>query len=613
MALLYLTRFLFSLFLFLFIRGHVSPVRTQDWIDSSSASTMEGDVECFSEYMELWVHRMRIEGLRLWLSAMLRIQVTLASLESLNHQLSACGFGLHKDPDRNYIFRVMYSGCFLQVEHGHYVMVLNLLKRISRFGGRTRNYVMKCPVVTALPNREHIQCDPDFIQVTRQIPVDSWNNELSWSLVLRGSLVVALEDASLIQVHVDVHKPHITVQGRRNTILSPVQVLQSEGQFLPLKLVSGNYAYSMEATCPRVTQYSSENTILYIYKRRMGLTKRGGYDNETLSVSSVSVNQTSAFSWSENSGFVKLIIPTALIQKTKKCTDKESNDLRQAFFRIDVVLAFKETNNKMAWTMENTSPCLGASIPSLATESYPSVTPKPRVTFAEDHMTSVTTATPPYAEATHHLLLSAGASSMAPQLLSLTTEGFSKTFKPRQMFPYTQGLRDPTVSPWSTGLLQTDTLQVLNSPDSLLANREKSYERAAEMAGTASWAWTTSSAAHLNAHGVSRFVPTTSSSFTHKGNTDSNAAPWPGSHVSSLNTRETSSLVSTEQSRLIADIRISTGVDAHISKTASPGATPSHYGNVDAIDKWNLVTSPSPLENSSLSPLELKEIDNSKE
>lgn len=35
---------------------------------------LEGDMECFSEYMELWIHRMRTEGLKLWLSAMLRIQ-----------------------------------------------------------------------------------------------------------------------------------------------------------------------------------------------------------------------------------------------------------------------------------------------------------------------------------------------------------------------------------------------------------------------------------------------------------------------------------------------------------------------------------------------------------
>lgn len=66
-----------------------------------------------------------------------------------------------------------------------------------------------------------------------------------------------------------------------------------------------------------VIQHSSEDTVLHIYKRRMGLTKRGGYDNETLSISSVSINQTDTFTWSETTSFVKLIVPTALIQKTK--------------------------------------------------------------------------------------------------------------------------------------------------------------------------------------------------------------------------------------------------------------------------------------------------------
>ncbi|XP_062872085.1 uncharacterized protein C1orf127 homolog [Trichomycterus rosablanca] len=353
--------------------------------------------------MELWIHKTRIEGLRLWLSAMLRIQVSPTPLESLNQQLSACGFGLHKDPDRNYIFRVTYNGCFVQLEHGNYMIVLNLMKRVSRFGGRTHNYIMKCPVVPAPPNREHIQCDPDFIQVTRQIPVDSWSNELTWSLALRGSLVVALEDASLIQVNVDIQKPLITVQGRRNAVLTPVQVLQTEGQFLPLKLVSGHYAYSMEATCPNVIQYS-EYTVLQIYKRRMGLTKRGGYDNEMLSVSSVSINQTETFTWSESSSFVKLIILTALIQKTKKCSDKDSENLKQFFFRVDVVLTFKEMNNKMLWTMENKSPCL----------EMPSVTP---TTLTAENI--VSSPTPPYSEITDQPLF---ISSTDSQISAWTTE-----------------------------------------------------------------------------------------------------------------------------------------------------------------------------------------------
>lgn len=324
---------------------------------SPSSSMTEGDVECFSEYMELWIHRLRIEGLRLWLSGILRIQVGLVSMENLNHQLSSCGFALHRDLDKNYVFRVMYSGCFVQLEHGNYVIVLNLLKRVSRFGGRTQKFMMKCPAVLAPPNREYIQCDSDSIQVTREIPVDNWNNELDWSLALRGSLVVALEDSSLIQVNVEMHKPNITVQGRRDTILSPVQVFASEGHFLPLKLVSGNYAYSMEATCPNGNTSSSNETVLHIYKRRMGLTKRGGYQNETLSVSSVMVEQTDTFSWTETTDFVQLIIPTSYIQQNKECLSQTGEKLQQNFYKIDAVLTFKETNHKMHWTMENTSPC----------------------------------------------------------------------------------------------------------------------------------------------------------------------------------------------------------------------------------------------------------------
>ncbi|XP_016368679.1 uncharacterized protein C1orf127-like isoform X5 [Sinocyclocheilus rhinocerous] len=315
------------------IWGNVLRLQKRDWVGSQSSSMTEGDVECFSEYMELWIHRMRIEGLRLWLSGLLRIQVGLVSMENLNHQLSSCGFALHRDLEKNYIFRVMYSGCFVQLEHGNYVIVLNLLKRVSRLGGRTQKFLMKCPAVLAPPNREYIQCDSDFIQVTREIPVDNWNNELDWSLALSGSLVVALEDSSLIQV------------------------FKSEGHFLPLKLVSGHYAYSMEATCPNVNQSSSEDTVLHVYKRRMGLTKRGGYQNETLSVSSVIVEQTDTFTWSETSDFVQLIIHTSHIQQKKECIGQAGEELQQNFYKIDAVLTFKETNHKMHWTMENTSPC----------------------------------------------------------------------------------------------------------------------------------------------------------------------------------------------------------------------------------------------------------------
>ncbi|CDQ71724.1 unnamed protein product [Oncorhynchus mykiss] len=219
---------------------------------------------------------------------------------------------------------------------------------------------MKCPMVPAPPNREHIQCDPDYIQVIRQIPLDSWNNELQWSLSLRGNLIVALEDASLIQVYAVMNGASITVQGKRSEILSPVTVMERTGEFLALKLVSGQYAYSMEATCPNVSSPAAEDTIVHIFKRRMGLTKRGGYESDSLTVSSVSVNQTEKFTVYETHDFIQIRIPTALILQVKNCPTDDR--LAQPFYRVDVVLTFKETNHKMYWTMENTLPCTGEGV-----------------------------------------------------------------------------------------------------------------------------------------------------------------------------------------------------------------------------------------------------------
>ncbi|XP_068454328.1 uncharacterized protein C1orf127 homolog [Clinocottus analis] len=234
---------------------------------------------------------------------------------------------------------------------------------------------MKCPVVSVLPSREQIQCDPESIQVTRQVPYDNWNNELHWLLSLSDQLIVALEDASLIQMNIDTSGQDITVQGRRREVLSPVKVLQNEGEFLALKLVSGQYAYSMEATCPKVTASTPEETVLHIFKRRMGLTKRGSRDNEALTVSDVLVNQTDHFTVHETREFVTLIITTAHILQTKTCANRKQ--FLQPFYRVDVVLKFKETNHKMHWTMENTLPCTagpaGAHITSSPVPNTPAL------------------------------------------------------------------------------------------------------------------------------------------------------------------------------------------------------------------------------------------------
>lgn len=124
----------------------------------------------------------------------------------------------------------------------------------------------------------------------------------------------------------------------------------------------------------------------------MGLTKRGSRHNGRLTVSRLSVRQTDNFTVQDTSQFVTLTIPTAHILRTKvktedtdvtvclMCEDQisffcesrrnwnvslffqacaEDQRLLQPFYRVDVVLSFKETNHKMHWSVENTRPCAG--------------------------------------------------------------------------------------------------------------------------------------------------------------------------------------------------------------------------------------------------------------
>lgn len=79
-----------------------------------------------------------------------------------------------------------------------------------------------------------------------------------------------------------------------------------------IKCNSSNSLYPLS-----VNTSTAEETVLHIFKRRMGLTKRGSRENEALTVSDVWVNQTDNFTLHETSAFVTLIIPTAQILQTK--------------------------------------------------------------------------------------------------------------------------------------------------------------------------------------------------------------------------------------------------------------------------------------------------------
>lgn len=68
-----------------------------------------------------------------------------------------------------------------------------------------------------------------------------------------------------------------------------------------------------------------EEAKLHIYKRNMGLTKRGSHGNGGLTVSKVLVQQTDNFTMRDASQFVTLIIPVTHILQTKVRT--EGSDL----------------------------------------------------------------------------------------------------------------------------------------------------------------------------------------------------------------------------------------------------------------------------------------------
>ncbi|MGH0159515.1 UNVERIFIED_CONTAM: hypothetical protein FKN15_039019 [Acipenser sinensis] len=543
--------YLFSSFCVPLARGF--PVKDQktDWFSRSSQNIAEEDVECFTEYMELWLQQRRTEGLSEWISRALRIPVNLASLDRLNSRLAPCGYSLHRDQDRNYIFRVKYSGCFvqlqlpwslslrgqlvaavedaslirltvdtkgpnitvqgtrggilsttevmgktidilplwivsgyyaysmeascplvsslptnetvfhilkrrmglikrggydneiltvkniavkqtasysviedhdfvqitiptaeiLQAKKGNYVLDVKLRKRLGGFGTRNQIFVMKCPLVTVPPGGEHIHCKPDYIQ-------------LPWSLSLRGQLVAAVEDASLIRLTVDTKGPNITVQGTRGGILSTTEVMGKTIDILPLWIVSGYYAYSMEASCPLVSSLPTNETVFHILKRRMGLIKRGGYDNEILTVKNIAVKQTASYSVIEDHDFVQITIPTAEILQAKKCEDLPGNLYLQSFYKVDVILTFKEMPYKVYWSMENQFPCTDISPPPIKQSLAPSTasgistgseytsdagqtrepslsassldTPSPQTSMPADHGYKESTASTPY-------------------------------------------------------------------------------------------------------------------------------------------------------------------------------------------------------------------------
>uniref|UniRef100_A0A8C5PVE6 Chromosome 1 open reading frame 127 n=1 Tax=Leptobrachium leishanense TaxID=445787 RepID=A0A8C5PVE6_9ANUR len=333
-----------------------------DVYDFKGMRPLQHNVECFLDYMELWVPRRQIEGLLLWLSQTMRFPVSLSSLERSNHLLSRCRYCLNSDPEGNFIFRVWYSGCKVQAENGFHALEIHMVKKTATGNGQSDRYSMRCPALTVALGRETVRCEPHFVQVSRPVPLRDSSDQEQWFLVFRGEFVVSVEDASLIGIEVEISDFSVTVRGQRGQLLNAVEFMDRQTDMLPLWVARGFYAYSLEASCPFVTRHPGEEVTLSIPKQRVGLVKRGTYTTETLTLRNIVVGHFVSATVTENKYFVVINIPSNEVLQSQECHMSVGNVPGvQVYYSIDLVLEFVEMAYPMNWTMENYYECTVAS------------------------------------------------------------------------------------------------------------------------------------------------------------------------------------------------------------------------------------------------------------
>ncbi|KAM6216905.1 uncharacterized protein C1orf127 homolog [Rhynchocyon petersi] len=194
--------------------------------------------------------------------------------------------------------------------------------------------------------------------VSRLLPLGSSNGQTPWLLSLRGELVASLEDASLIGLYVDINATAITIQSPRPELLQRQEVLNTSTEVLPLWLVSGYSAYSLQATCPLVLSQPKWEILVHIPKERLGLVKRGSHVKEILSLQSLQVHQASTFTATESPDFVVVSIPATGVVQVQQCQEGQGAPGMQAFYRVDLSLEFAEMASPVLWTVENFFQCV---------------------------------------------------------------------------------------------------------------------------------------------------------------------------------------------------------------------------------------------------------------
>ncbi|XP_028613839.1 uncharacterized protein C1orf127 homolog [Grammomys surdaster] len=318
------------------------------------------EVECFSDYMTLQIPRSRVQGLREWLAGVLRLPGTKRAPNHLDGLLAKCGYLLHPAREGGFIFRALYSGCFVQKEKANYKLEIRMFQKRAKRLKQSDRYIMKCPVIVARLGEQSVRCHPSFIQVSRPWPPRSDGGQTPWLLSLRGELVASLEDASLMGLEVDIGATTVTIQSPRQELLQKQEVWNTSLELLPLWLVSGSYAYSFEAACPLVSSQPGSEITIHIPKQRLGLVKRGSLVEESLSPRFLQVQQSDTFTVAEDRDFLVVSIPAKPLLQDQPCEEARESPGTQAFYRVDLSLDFAEMDSPVHWTIENFFQCVGS-------------------------------------------------------------------------------------------------------------------------------------------------------------------------------------------------------------------------------------------------------------
>ncbi|XP_054295729.1 uncharacterized protein C1orf127 homolog isoform X1 [Pongo pygmaeus] len=327
--------------------------------------------------MTLWIPRSHVEGLRRWLARTLHLPGTWRSPDHLDSSLAKCGYFLHPASDGDFLFQVQYSACFVQKEKANYRLEIRIFQKGVTGLERSDRYLMKCPMLRSRLGHESVHCGPMFIQVSRPLPLWSDNRQTPWLLSLRGELVASLEDASLMGLYVDINTTTVTIQSPRQGLLQRWEVLNTSAELLPLWLVSGHHAYSLEAACPPVSFQPESEVLVHIPKQRLGLVKRGSYIEETLSLRFLRVHQSNIFMVTENKDFVVVSIPAAGVLQVQRCQEVRGTLGTQAFYRVDLSLEFAEMAAPVLWTVESFFQCVGSGTESPASTAALRTTSSP--------------------------------------------------------------------------------------------------------------------------------------------------------------------------------------------------------------------------------------------